>query len=118
MMKIAIKGIVLTVGKKTLSLSVEEARGLFNELNNIFGPKYTPNYTYPFYSGVALNGNTSIGGSTQLNGNSILGSFVNGTTVGNNTTVLKDDGFSSLTSNNAGGEGGFGNWPNLDTKKN
>jgi len=45
-MAIEISKIVIKVNKTKLELSLEDARALFGELNQVFGPSYNP---YPLY---------------------------------------------------------------------
>lgn len=46
-MKTGIKKIIIEIKGKEFALTVSEARALFNELNELYGPKYTYNYSYP-----------------------------------------------------------------------
>lgn len=48
-MKTGIKKIIIEIKGKEFALTVSEARALFNELNELYGPKY--NYPYITTSG-------------------------------------------------------------------
>ena len=62
-MKTGIKKIIIEIKGKEFALTVSEARALFNELNELYGPKYTYNYpitttTAPYDSSIPCS-NTS-----------------------------------------------------------
>lgn len=59
-MSIKISNLTIKINKKSMTLSLEEAKDLFNELNSIFGPRYNYNtYPFTFTNGLVTSGTTS-----------------------------------------------------------
>lgn len=82
-MKVEISNLVIKVNKKKLSLNLNEAKALFDKLNDIFGPKYnyTPSWMYS-------NGTNTITSSDNVTLRQIDNSNVENIEI-NNLTTLK-----------------------------
>jgi len=64
-MKVEISGFKVKLGKKSFTLSLDEAKALFTELNKTFGPVYNyPTFsTYTPYVGAGASGSNLVLGN-------------------------------------------------------
>lgn len=77
-MKVEISTLTVKVNKKKVTLTLEEAKALFDSLNGIFGPKYI--YNYPYYSGTLVT-----------SGNSTTSVTLDSTNLANTTTLTDNN---------------------------
>lgn len=86
-MKVEMKGFLVTAKKKSINLTVDEARSLYDELDKVFGPKYR-GPVYPWWNTV----------TNHLNQPPFYGqSPHDGTTIGTGNPPLVSDGVTSTT---------------------